>query len=30
LEGIGFVHFTEDDIVRDPFLISIMKRYRDK
>ena len=27
LDGIGFVHFTEDDIVRDPFLIGIMKRY---
>lgn len=29
LESIGFVHFTEDDIVRDPFLIKIMKRYID-
>ncbi len=28
LDGVGFVHFTEDDIVRDPFLISIMKRYK--
>jgi phosphate starvation-inducible PhoH-like protein len=28
IEGIGFVEFTEDDIVRDPFLIEIMKRYR--
>jgi phosphate starvation-inducible PhoH-like protein len=28
IEGIGFVQFTEDDIVRDPFLIEIMKRYR--
>ena len=29
LDNIGFVHFTEDDIVRDPFLIDIMKRYID-
>jgi phosphate starvation-inducible protein PhoH and related proteins len=28
IEGIGFVEFTEDDIVRDPFLIEIMKRYK--
>lgn len=28
LDGIGFVEFTEDDIVRDPFLIEIMKRYK--
>jgi len=27
LEGIGFVEFSEEDIVRDPFLIEIMKRY---
>lgn len=26
--GIGYVEFTEDDIVRDPFLIEIMKRYK--
>jgi phosphate starvation-inducible PhoH-like protein len=28
LEGIGFVEFSEEDIVRDPFLIEIMKRYK--
>jgi phosphate starvation-inducible PhoH-like protein len=28
VNGIGFVEFTEDDIVRDPFLIEIMKRYK--
>lgn len=28
IEGIGYVEFTEDDIVRDPFLIEIMKRYK--
>jgi phosphate starvation-inducible PhoH-like protein len=28
LEGIGYIKFDEDDIVRDPFLIEIMKRYR--
>ena len=28
LSGIGFVEFTEDDIVRDEFLIDIMKRYK--
>jgi len=28
IDGIGFVEFTEDDIVRDPFLIEIMKRYK--
>ena len=28
IEGIGFIEFTEDDIVRDPFLIEIMKRYK--
>jgi len=28
IEGIGFVEFTEDDIVRDPFLVEIMKRYK--
>ena len=26
--GIEFIEFTEDDIVRDPFLIEIMKRYK--
>jgi phosphate starvation-inducible PhoH-like protein len=28
MDGIGIVEFTEDDIVRDPFLIEIMKRYK--
>ena len=28
IEGIGFVEFDEDDIVRDPFLVEIMKRYK--
>lgn len=28
IDKIGFVEFTEDDIVRDPFLIEIMKRYK--
>lgn len=28
MEGIGIVEFTEDDIVRDPFLIEIMKKYK--
>ncbi len=28
INGIGFVEFTEDDVVRDPFLIEIMKRYK--
>lgn len=28
VEGIGFIEFTEDEIVRDPFLIEIMKRYK--
>lgn len=28
IDGIGFIEFTEDDIVRDPFLIEIMKRYK--
>jgi|LauGreDrversion4_2_1035121.scaffolds.fasta_scaffold640944_1 phosphate starvation-inducible PhoH-like protein len=28
IPGIGFIEFTEDDIVRDPFLIEIMKRYK--
>lgn len=29
IDGIGFVEFSEDDIVRDPLLIQIMKRYKD-
>lgn len=29
MDGIGIVEFTEDDIVRDKFLIDIMKRYKD-
>jgi len=29
MDGIGLVEFTEDDIVRDPFLIGIMKRYKE-
>jgi phosphate starvation-inducible PhoH-like protein len=28
VEGIGFFEFDESDIVRDPFLIEIMKRYK--
>lgn len=28
VDGIGFIEFTEDEIVRDPFLIEIMKRYK--
>ena len=28
LEDVGFVHFDEEDIVRDPFLIEVMKRYK--
>ncbi len=28
INSIGFVEFTEDDIVRDPFLIEVMKRYK--
>lgn len=28
LDGVGVVEFTEDEIVRDPFLIKIMKRYK--
>jgi len=28
INGIGFIEFTDDEIVRDPFLIEIMKRYR--
>lgn len=28
IPNIGFCEFTEDDIVRDPFLIEIMKRYK--
>jgi len=30
LDGVGFFQFTDDDIVRDPFLIEVMKRYRTK
>lgn len=29
MPGVGIVEFTEDDIVRDPFLVDIMKRYKD-
>jgi len=28
ISGIGLVEFNDDDIVRDPFLIEIMKRYK--
>jgi phosphate starvation-inducible PhoH-like protein len=28
IPGIEFMKFTEDDIVRDPFLIEVMKRYK--
>jgi phosphate starvation-inducible PhoH-like protein len=28
LSGVGFFEFTEEDIVRDPFLTEIMKRYK--
>lgn len=28
IEGIGNIQFLDDDIVRDPFLIEIMKRYK--
>lgn len=28
IPGIGFIEFTEDEIVRDPFLVEIMKRYK--
>lgn len=28
ISGIGFIEFSEDEIVRDPFLIEIMKRYK--
>jgi phosphate starvation-inducible PhoH-like protein len=28
IPGIAFIEFTDDEIVRDPFLIEIMKRYR--
>ena len=30
IEKIGYVEFFDEDIVRDPFLIEIMKRYRKK
>ena len=29
INGIEFVEFTDDDIVRDPFLIEVMKRYNE-
>lgn len=29
MNEVGFIEFDEDDIVRDPFLIEIMKRYKD-
>lgn len=28
IEGVGLIEFDEDDIVRDKFLIEIMKRYK--
>jgi len=28
IDGVAYVEFTEDDIVRDKFLIEIMKRYK--
>jgi len=28
IKNIGFFQFTDDDIVRDPILIEVMKRYR--
>jgi phosphate starvation-inducible protein PhoH and related proteins len=28
IPGIGVIEFTEEDIVRDPFLVEIMKRYK--
>ena len=28
MDGVGVVEFDEDDIVRDKFLIEIMKRYK--
>lgn len=30
LKGVGYIKFDENDIVRDPFLIEIMKRYKDQ
>ena len=30
LPGISVIEFDEDDIVRDPFLIEIMKRYKEQ
>ena len=30
IKGVGFFEFNEDDIVRDPFLSEIMKRYKAK
>lgn len=29
VDGVGLIQFDEDDIVRDKFLIDIMKRYKD-
>lgn len=29
MKNVGVFEFSEDDIVRDPFLIEIMKRYKD-
>lgn len=29
IEGVGIIEFDEEDIVRDKFLIEIMKRYKD-
>jgi phosphate starvation-inducible protein PhoH and related proteins len=28
MKGVGIIEFNEDDIVRDPFLIEIMKKYK--
>ena len=30
IDKIGFIKFTSDDIVRDPFLTEIIKRYEKK
>lgn len=29
MENVGFIEFDENDIVRDPFLIEVMKRYKE-
>lgn len=29
IDGVGYIEFTEEEIVRDPFLIEIMKKYKD-